>query len=175
MGPPEPLISGGSICTRRRLGVLHIEHVYPQKPNGKPLADHIGLVSRIGNLTLLHGSRNTSIKNNDCKAKKLPAFKKFDLLLNSRIAQQSTWGKSQVQQPQKVLAALAPDAWPLTLGENESHLSQRPARIGRERLPTEPKAIRSARQGPRHTPSGPVQRFQSNGRPMFAQDRLPPS
>jgi hypothetical protein len=94
---------------------LHVEHIYPQNP-GKSwgiLEDHDEWVNRIGNLTLLKGSKNSKIGNKDFLTVKRPEMERSELEINVYVSEQTSWGTKQITERQAKLASAASLAWPL--------------------------------------------------------------
>jgi hypothetical protein len=93
---------------------LSVEHIYPQSPiDGAEMKDHDEWVDRIGNLSLLARSWNSSIKNGDFLTVKLPRITESIIMLNDFLKKQTKWGQAEITARQKKLAALAPEVWPL--------------------------------------------------------------
>lgn len=93
---------------------LHVEHIYPQSPDKTmKLDDHDDWVNRIGNLTLLTGSKNSRIGNRDFRTVKLPVIQLSLLEINEYVMRQKSWGPEQIEERQRILASYAPRVWPL--------------------------------------------------------------
>ena len=89
---------------------VHVEHIYPRIPEGDKWPNHLNVVNRIGNLTLLSRSINTAIKNKRFKDKR-PEYEKSDLLLTQEVSKASDWDLAAIEERQKNLAELAPAIW----------------------------------------------------------------
>jgi hypothetical protein len=104
--------------TTEELGVnppskVHVEHIYPQTPQeGQKWKNHAQMVNRLGNLSLLSGSLNSSIRNSTFD-KKLPFYAKSELLLTSELAELSEWTATAIEDRQRRFAAIAPEIWPM--------------------------------------------------------------
>lgn len=92
---------------------VHVEHIYPQTPEaGKSWKNHSQMINRLGNLTLLSGSLNSSIRNATFD-KKVPSYKKSELLIAQELAELTSWDSSAVEERQKKMAELVVGIWPL--------------------------------------------------------------
>ncbi len=90
---------------------VHIEHIYPQNPlPGQRWPDHIQMLDRIGNLTLLSARLNEAIRNSEFAVKR-PHYEESDLLLTSELAQLNEWHPDAVQHRQEELANIALEIW----------------------------------------------------------------
>src|SRR6266540_3044141 len=58
---------------------VHVEHIYPQAPDGPKWPNHAQVINRLGNLTLLGKRLNTSIKNADFATKKTEGYAGSDI------------------------------------------------------------------------------------------------
>lgn len=93
---------------------VHVEHIYPQNPEtGQSAPNHSQIVNRLGNLTLLDRSLNSSIKNGAFD-KKLPAYSKSELLLTKELTKGSAWNAEAIAERQKVMAESALKIWSVT-------------------------------------------------------------
>lgn len=91
---------------------VHVEHIYPQKPEATDRwASHSAYISRIGNLTLLGRSLNTSIKNAGFATKKEKGYDKSDLLLTQELMSVDTWGPEAVDARQIELSSWVLGIW----------------------------------------------------------------
>ena len=98
---------------------VNIEHILPQKPglewniNSSELKQN---VNRLGNLTILLGTLNSSMSNKPIMAK-IQYLAKSDLTLNKDIVkiveQVGAWGVSEIGQREKILAKRANEIWNL--------------------------------------------------------------
>jgi uncharacterized protein with ParB-like and HNH nuclease domain len=92
---------------------VHVEHIYPQNPEmGQAAANHEQIVNRLGNLTLLDRSLNTSIKNGAFD-KKLPSYGKSELLLTRALIEQKSWDADKITERQRIMADQALKVWSL--------------------------------------------------------------
>jgi hypothetical protein len=104
--------------TTEELGVnppskVHVEHIYPQTPqDGQKWKNHAQMINRLGNLSLLSGSLNSSIRNSTFD-KKLPSYLKSELLLTKELAEVSEWNAAAIEERQKGFSLVAPDIWPM--------------------------------------------------------------
>lgn len=115
--------------------VVHIEHILPQNPEtavrdafDKPI-EYDAYVERLGNLTLLENTINSSVSNGPYNDKK-PGYRESSLLLtrslvekphvgtNTRLnravedlPQFDQWNSTTIEQRQKMLATLARRVW----------------------------------------------------------------
>ncbi len=91
---------------------VHVEHIYPQKPEGvNRWEHHAAWVNRIGNLTLLGKSLNTSIKNGPFADKKEKGYKPSDLLLTQELLSYDEWTSDDVSARQLELSNWITDIW----------------------------------------------------------------
>jgi len=74
---------------------------------------HDEWVHRIGNLTLILGRWNSSIKNGDFKTKKLPKIAASEIRLNDSVRLFPRWTQQEIRERQEYLATLAPKVWEL--------------------------------------------------------------
>ncbi|MEU4876881.1 DUF262 domain-containing protein [Streptomyces sp. NPDC021608] len=100
-------------------GKVHVDYIYPQKPDeGLLLDDHQDWVSKLGNLTLLTGKRNQSLAS-------LPFPEKAHLYSGSALlvsaqtgidtlwdSQEAVWRVEGIKARQARLAGYALDVWP---------------------------------------------------------------
>jgi Protein of unknown function (DUF1524) len=92
---------------------VHVEHIYPQTPTeGRRWKNHSQMINRLGNLSLLSGSLNSSIRNATFD-KKLPSYAKSELLLTKELTGLSEWNSAAIEDRQKGFAALASQIWPM--------------------------------------------------------------
>jgi len=114
---------------------VEIEHILPSKPRADVLAafdkpkEYDAHVIRLGNLTLLEKTINSSISNGSY-AEKLPGYRRSSFLLTKSLAERlevgvdtqlnravrdleqfDTWDSAAVQRRQEMLAILALDVW----------------------------------------------------------------
>jgi hypothetical protein len=79
---------------------------------GQAAANHEQIVNRLGNLTLLDRSLNTSIKNGAFD-KKLPSYGKSELLLTRALIEQKSWDADKITERQRIMADQALKVWSL--------------------------------------------------------------
>lgn len=99
--------------------VVHVEHIYPQKPSLETrLDDHDAWVNRIGNLTLLNGKKNQSISNLSYSHKS-SIYEESMLLVASTTGTSRIWDMEKdwwrvegIIERQRDLANLALSIWP---------------------------------------------------------------
>lgn len=93
---------------------VHVEHIYPQNPESNQRAsNHTQIVNRLGNLSLLDRSLNSSIKNGTFE-KKLPSYGKSELLLTRGLTNWDCWNADTISERQKAMANQALRIWPLS-------------------------------------------------------------
>jgi len=94
---------------------VHIDHIYPQKPeDGAALKNHNDVVNLFGNLTLLD-KRLNEVERNAAFAKKRTAYEKSDLRMNVSIAMSVDWDEATMRARQSVLGTFAAKMWPESL------------------------------------------------------------
>jgi hypothetical protein len=95
---------------------INLEHVLPEKPeeNWPQFSeDEVKLYkNRIGNLALLRASENSDLKSAGFEEKK-KIYAGSPYILTSQISEASSWTVTDIAERQKVLAALAAQAWPI--------------------------------------------------------------
>jgi hypothetical protein len=92
---------------------VHVEHIYPQTPqDGQKWKNHAQMINRLGNLSLLSGSLNSSIRNSTFD-KKLPFYAKSELILTRELIGVAEWNSSAIEDRQKAFSLLAPGIWPM--------------------------------------------------------------
>lgn len=97
---------------------VHVEHILPRNPSKAALIESSltveeanELAGRIGNLTLLSGTKNQSISNK-AFSQKQPVFEASEIALNTSIATHTTWGRDEIEGRSNELADLAIQTWP---------------------------------------------------------------
>lgn len=90
---------------------VHVEHIYPQTPDGTKWTNHAQVINRLGNLTLLGKRFNTSIKNADFVTKKEKAYQGSDILLTKELVDYEVWTADTIDGRQQQLSALVFDIW----------------------------------------------------------------
>ncbi len=97
--------------------VLTLEHVIPENPpdnwDGLIEADSKAYYRRIGNLTLLTARSNSGLGTAPFAQKKAIYENSSNLFLNRQIVEKNVWGKSEVEDRQKLMAEIAVATWPL--------------------------------------------------------------
>jgi hypothetical protein len=92
--------------------MVHVEHVYPQRPGKtRRWQKHDLLVNRLGNLTLLSKRFNQSIRNGPFGAKKEKAYKGSDIKITQKLLGYSKWTEGEINDRQKWLADAAVKVW----------------------------------------------------------------
>ena len=120
---------------------VHIEHILPQTPDGedleafdKPL-EYDDYVIRLGNLTLLERTINSSVSNGKY-AEKVPGYRQSSFLLTKSLAEKphvgvntqlnravvdlvqfDYWNSQTIDQRQEMLTALARKVWNIPMDE----------------------------------------------------------
>lgn len=104
-------------CANREINIdnsdVQIEHIMPQDKTLWPQIndqDHQEYLWKLGNLCLLDGALN-SINSNKPFNEKKDAYKDSMIEPNSKIADYSSWGITEIKQRQKSLAKDALDIW----------------------------------------------------------------
>lgn len=90
---------------------MHVEHIYPQTPDGPKWPNHAQFLNRLGNLTLLGRSLNTSIKNADFATKKRDGYSGSDILLTRELLAIDTWDTAAIEERQRELSEWVFDIW----------------------------------------------------------------
>lgn len=91
---------------------VHVEHIYPQKPQeGKRWPNHSAVLNRIGNLTLLAKRLNTKIKNAEFPEKKDEVYGDSDLVLTKELLEYDEWSTEAIDKRQDELSVWVFDAW----------------------------------------------------------------
>lgn len=100
---------------------LHLEHIYPQKPDATCVADskltvarasEAGLTWKLGNLTLLESDLNQSASNSVYSVKR-DAYMKSEYHMTVKLAKDFTsWGEQRINQRTEVLIAFIDRLWP---------------------------------------------------------------
>jgi hypothetical protein len=114
----EEFVSGDEKWVRDAESV-HVEHIFPQKPDTKWVksfeadGDHETFRDRLGNLTLLAGAKNRSASNK-AFADKVKLYKKSELNLTSAIpGRYKKWTADAVTKRQRELLVHAKKVWAL--------------------------------------------------------------
>lgn len=91
---------------------VHLEHVYPKEPadNWPKLKSHLAWLNRLGNLTLLDKSANTSIKNDPFGEKK-KAYAKSLIPRTQQLTAYEIWSEEQIEARQREMALAAVHIW----------------------------------------------------------------
>lgn len=82
-----------------------IEHIYPQN-SSSPDTELENLINSLGNLTFLGADDNNAGGNKSFSQKK-PIFESSSVLLNRKIAENSIWSKTEVEEHQAELIRIA--------------------------------------------------------------------
>ena len=93
---------------------VHVEHIYPQTPQaGHAMQNHSHMVNRLGNLTLLSRTLNTSIKNAPFNRKK-PVYSQSEIFIAKELGEHpDEWDEMAIEARQIEMAAAAPVIWEL--------------------------------------------------------------
>jgi Protein of unknown function DUF262/Protein of unknown function (DUF1524) len=83
---------------------VHVEHIYPQTPDGPRWPNHAAAVNRLGNLTLLGKRLNTSIKNADFATKKEKGYAGSDILMTQELLALNAWNSDAIDERQRELS-----------------------------------------------------------------------
>jgi uncharacterized protein DUF1524 len=95
-------------------GVINLEHILPDKPDGnwpQFSDDEIKMYrNRIGNLALLRATENSDLRSSDFASKKaVYACSPYEL--TKHVARAEAWTTTEINERQKMLADLAVKAW----------------------------------------------------------------
>jgi hypothetical protein len=90
---------------------VHVEHIYPQAPDGPKWANHAAVVNRLGNLTLLGKRLNTSIKNGDFLTKKEKGYAGSDILMTQELLALDGWNSDAIDERQRELSNWVFEIW----------------------------------------------------------------
>jgi len=90
---------------------VHVEHIYPQKPDGPRWPNHAQILNRIGNLTLLGKRLNTSIRNADFATKKRDGYASSDILMTKELLAVDSWDTAAIERRQRELSDWVFDIW----------------------------------------------------------------
>lgn len=90
---------------------VHVEHIYPQTPDGARWPNHAQMINRLGNLTLLGKRLNTSIKNADFATKKEKGYEGSDILMTKELLARDTWDAAAVDERQRELSNWIFEIW----------------------------------------------------------------
>jgi Protein of unknown function (DUF1524) len=90
---------------------VHVEHIYPQTPDGERWPNHAAVVNRLGNLTLLSRRLNTSIKNADFATKKEKGYAGSDILMTQELLALDAWNSAAIDERQSGLSKWIFEIW----------------------------------------------------------------
>jgi Protein of unknown function (DUF1524) len=90
---------------------VHVEHIYPQTPDGAKWLNHAAVVNRLGNLTLLGKRLNTSIKNADFATKKAKGYAGSDILMTQELLALDAWNSDAIDERQRELSKWVFEIW----------------------------------------------------------------
>lgn len=90
---------------------VHVEHIYPQTPDGDRWPNHAQVINRLGNLTLLGRRLNTSIKNADFDTKKRDGYTGSDILMTQELLSIDSWDTAAIDERQRELSNWVFDIW----------------------------------------------------------------
>lgn len=92
---------------------VHVEHIYPQTPDGPKWQNHAQVIDRLGNLTLLGKRLNTSIKNAAFATKKKEGYAGSDILMTKELLPLDTWDETAINKRQRELSNWVFEIWKL--------------------------------------------------------------
>ncbi len=90
---------------------VHVEHIYPQTPDGAKWPNHAQIVNRIGNLTLLGKRLNTSIKNADFATKQANGYAGSDIVMTRQLLELAGWDSAAIDLRQRELGKWVQGVW----------------------------------------------------------------
>lgn len=90
---------------------VHVEHIYPQTPNGPKWPNHAQIINRLGNLTLLAKRLNASIRNADFATKKEQGYVSSDIVMTQELLGVETWDTDAINERQRELSEWVFDIW----------------------------------------------------------------
>ena len=90
---------------------MHVEHIYPQTPDGEKWPNHVQVINRLGNLTLLGKRLNTAIKNADFATKKKDGYAGSDILMTQELLSIESWDAGAIDERQRELSNWVFDIW----------------------------------------------------------------
>lgn len=94
-----------------RHGAIHLEHIYPQSPrHGDLWDDHDDWVSRLGNMTLLSGKKNSGLKNKPFSEKQA-TYAASEVNMTKALASLTKWSPTDLVDRQKLWAPIAVARW----------------------------------------------------------------
>lgn len=94
-----------------RHGAIHLEHIYPQSPKvGFGWDDHDEWVSRLGNMTLLAGRKNSGLKNK-IFGEKQAVYAASEVNMTKSLASLPDWSTERVAERQKAWVPIAVKRW----------------------------------------------------------------
>lgn len=104
------------LCVEEDPEKVNLEHIMPQSEEKwkkyikEQKINHKNLINRIGNLTLLKGSKNIIISDGpfDIKRKE---YKKSKIKITKNIAEYKEWNEENINTRQKELAKIAGEVW----------------------------------------------------------------
>ena len=89
---------------------VHIEHIYPRKPQGERWPNHSAVIHRLGNLTLLSRRLNQRVSNADFSAKR-EHYSASDIAITRDLAGYVAWNTDAINARQDSLAEHALPIW----------------------------------------------------------------
>lgn len=90
---------------------VHVEHIYPQTPDGPKWPNHTQIINRLGNMTLLGRRLNTSIRNADFATKKEKGYSDSDIVMTKDLMSVDAWDAAAIDARQRELSSYAFDIW----------------------------------------------------------------
>jgi uncharacterized protein with ParB-like and HNH nuclease domain len=92
---------------------VHVEHVYPQTPRAEErLPNHVAIVNRIGNLTLLDRRLNQAARNGTFIEKR-QHYERSEIRLTSDLLARGNWDADAINIRQEEFSRQAPAIWPI--------------------------------------------------------------
>lgn len=89
---------------------VHLEHIYPQTPDTK-WPNHSAMINRLGNLTLLSGRLNSSVRNAEFSKKKADAYAGSDITMTQELLGYDVWDTKAIEARQTALSDLVFPIW----------------------------------------------------------------
>lgn len=108
----ENHISGNRIQEKHVLNTITLEHIMPKDNSIWNVSenDHKQNLNKLGNLTIVHGKINSTIKNNTFDEKK-KHYLDSQISLTRDLILEPKWTKVEISQRQKKLARIAVEIW----------------------------------------------------------------
>lgn len=104
---------------------VHVEHILPRKStslvlkeSGLSIEEYEEYKFKIGNLTLLSGTKNRQISNKPFSQKR-QAFEESEIGLNKWVSEQEAWSRNEIDSRCELLSNLAVEAYPWPISKKE--------------------------------------------------------